>query len=300
MKENEILGKAKEPIELIMSKFESWYEAFIFILPNLGIALLVMVGSYFLSGLVYKLTLKATKRSIEQVSVQRLVARVFSIVVVLLGLFLALGALNLSKTLTGLLSAAGVSGIVIGFALQGTLANTVSGIVLSFRKNLALGNWIETSGYSGEVTDINLNYFVLKEADNNFVIIPNKTILDNAFKNYSLTTKMRITIDCGIGYETDLEKTQELVLDVINSNFDQQKIGKEAEFYYTEFGDSSINFICRFWIDGENSLDKLKAKSKAIIGIKKAFNENNINIPFPIRTLQFNNELEVANKNIKQ
>ena len=157
MKENEILGKAKEPIELIMSKFESWYEAFIFILPNLGIALLVMVGSYFLSGLVYKLTLKATKRSIEQVSVQRLVARVFSIVVVLLGLFLALGALNLSKTLTGLLSAAGVSGIVIGFALQGTLANTVSGIVLSFRKNLALGNWIETSGYSGEVTDINLN-----------------------------------------------------------------------------------------------------------------------------------------------
>ena len=298
MQENDIIKNAQKPIEMILSKLEHWYEAIVLNLPNFAIAILVMILAYLLSRLVFNLTIKATNHRIKQASIQRLVARVLAVIVVLLGMFLALGALNLSKTLTGLLSAAGVSGVVIGLALQGTLSNTISGIVLSFRKNIQVGNWIETNGYSGEVTDINLNYFVLKEADNNYVVLPNKTILENPFKNFSLTTKMRVTIECGVGYGTNLENAQKIVMDIITTNFNQKEIGKEAEFYYTEFGGSSINFICRFWIDGESSLEKLIAKSKAIIEIKKAFDKENINIPFPIRTIQFDNNLKIDNKNI--
>ena len=295
MKAKEMVENAKKPVGMILNKLESWYEAPVLNLPNFAIALVVLIVAYLLSRLVFNVTMKATNHRIKQASVQRLVARGLAVLVVLLGLFLALGALNLGKTLTGLLSAAGVSGIVIGLALQGTLSNTISGIVLSFRKNIQVGNWIETNGYSGEVTDINLNYFVLKEADNNYVVLPNKTILENPFKNFSLTTRMRVTIECGVGYETDLEKAQQIVMDIVNKNFNQKEIGKEAEFYYTEFGGSSINFICRFWIDGESSLEKLIAKSKAIIEIKKAFNKENINIPFPIRTIQFDNKLKLDN-----
>ena len=65
------------------------------------------------------------------------------------------------------------------------------------------------------------------------------------------------------------------------------------EFYYTEFGSSSINYICRFWIDGESGLQKLQAQSKAIIEIKKAYDKEGFNIPFPISTLQFNNKLSI-------
>ncbi|WP_010178276.1 mechanosensitive ion channel family protein [Aquimarina agarilytica] len=300
MKENEIIENAKKPLEMILGKLGDWYESLIINLPNIAIAIVVLIISYLLSRLVFNLTIKATNNRIKQKSVQRLVARGLAIVVVLMGLFLALGALNLGKTLTGLLSAAGVSGIVIGLALQGTLSNMISGIVLSFRENIQLGNWIESSGFSGEVTDINLNYFVLKEADNNYVVIPNKTILESPFKNYSLTTQMRITIECGVGYGTDLEKAQRIVLDIISTYFNQKDIGRESEFYYTEFGDSSINFICRFWVDGESSLEKLQAKSKAIIEIKKAFDKENINIPFPIRTLEFNDKLSLkASENNK-
>ena len=158
---------------------------------------------------------------------------------------------------------------------------------------MRLGNWIETNGYAGEVIDINLNYFVLKEADNNIVVLPNKAILESPFKNFSLTNKMRITIECGVGYESDLEKVQELTMSVIASHFDQEELGEKIDFFYTEYGDSSINFICRFWIYGENGLAKLNAKSKAIIEIKKAFDKANINIPFPIRTLKFDNDLNV-------
>ncbi|WP_313791370.1 mechanosensitive ion channel family protein [Lacinutrix neustonica] len=68
----------------------------------------------------------------------------------------------------------------------------------------------------------------------------------------------------------------------------------EVEFYYEEFGGSSINFLCRFWIEGKSVLEQIKAKSTAIIEIKKAFDKENINIPFPIRTLQFDNHLSLS------
>ena len=118
--------------------------------------------------------------------------------------------------------------------------------------------------------DINLNYFVIREADNNMVVIPNKTILESPFKNYSLTTKMRISINCGVEYGADLEKVEKITKNVIETNFNQKEIGKDVEFYYQEFGDSSINFLCRFWIDSKNALEKLKAKSNAIVQNQKS------------------------------
>ena len=277
----------------VTEKLEGWLDGLIRNLPNIGVAFLVLIGSYFISRLVYRLTYKLAQKQIKQTSIAKLVSRAASIVIVLIGLFLALGALNLGKALTGLLTGAGISGLVIGLALQGTLSNTVSGIVLSFRKNIRIGDWIETNGYSGEVIDINVNYFVLKEADNNTVILPNKAILESPFKNYTLTTKMRITIDCGVGYESDLEKVEKVTKETISGLYDQKSINKEVEFYYQEFGDSSINFIARFWIDGENSLEKLKAKSKVIKEMKKAFDKEGFNIPFPIRTLKFDNNLSL-------
>ena len=253
--------------------------------------MLVLILSYLISKLVYKLTFKLAKRQVKQISIAQLISRGTSIIIVLVGLILALGALNLGKALTGLLTGAGISGLIIGLALQNTLSNTVSGIVLSFRKNIRIGDWVETNGFSGEITDINVNYFVIKEADNNIVILPNKAILDSPIKNYTLTPKMRVTINCGVGYESNLDKVEEITKETITKFYNQDKINKEVEFYYTEFGDSSINFIARFWVDAKNSKDNLFAKSKIIIEIKKAFDKEGFNIPFPIRTIQFDNKL---------
>jgi small conductance mechanosensitive channel len=264
--------------------------------------LVVLVIAYFASRNISSLINRTIGSKIKQKSVRDLVSRIASGVIFLLGLYFAMTILKFDDTLKTIVSAAGVSGIVIGLALQGTLSNTISGVVLSFRKNLNIGNWVETSGYSGEVIDINLNYFVMKEADNNMVIIPNKIILESPFKNYSLTTKMRVAITCGVEYGVDLEMVEELTKKTITDHFNQKKIEKEVEFYYTEFGDSSINFLCRFWIDSENALEKLKAQSTAIIEIKKAFDKEGINIPFPMRTLEFipNNNLNITKNNDKK
>ncbi|WP_343329668.1 mechanosensitive ion channel family protein [Polaribacter staleyi] len=273
-------------MDKITNKLDTWKDIFIKNIPNIAIALVVIFIAYFASRAINTFISKTFGKKIKQESVRNLVSRVASAFIFLLGLYIAMTVLKFDDTLKAIISAAGVSGIVIGLALQGTLSNTISGVVLSFRENLNIGNWIETNGYSGEVIDINLNYFVIREADNNTVVIPNKTILENPFKNYSLTTKMRVSLECGVEYGADLEKVETLTKGVINSNFNQEQLGKNVEFYFTEFGDSSINFLCRFWIESENALERLKAKSNAIIKIKQAFDKENISIPFPMRTLE--------------
>ena len=108
---------------------------------------------------------------------------------------------------------------------------------------------------------------------------------------------MRVIINCGVGYESDLEHVREVAKQAIVDSFDQIKSKDEVEFFYREFGDSSINFMLRFYYDIENGIQKLINTSEAIIVIKKAFDKEGINIPFPIRTLQFDNKLQTVSAN---
>ena len=183
-----------EVLNIIVSKLEAWLNTIIEYLPNFGLAILVLFLAYFVAKYVNSITYKLVSKRVEQESVAQVISRISAVALVLIGLYIALGILNLSKTLTSLLATAGVAGLAIGLALQNTLSNTVAGIALSFRKKIQIGNWVETNGYSGEVIDINLKEFVIKEADNNIVILPNKMILENPLKNYSLTTKMRVAL----------------------------------------------------------------------------------------------------------
>jgi len=289
-----------EAYNLLIDKLEGWFNIIVTNIPNLILAILVLFAAYFVSKYVNKYVSKLMARRVEQNSITNMVGRISAVVVVLAGLFLALGILNLSKTLTSLLAGAGVAGLAIGLALQGTLSNTFAGVVLSFRKKIQIGHWVETNGFSGEVMDINLKDFTLKEADNNIVVIPNKKILENPLKNYTLTTKMRVFLECGVGYESDLEQVEQLTKETICNTFDQIEKPEDVEFYFTEYGSSSINYLCRFWIDAENALEKLRAKSTAIIEIKKAYDKADINIPFPIRTLQFDNKLSFESQNLEK
>ncbi len=280
----------------IYDKLEGWVTGFIHNLPNLLVAVIVMIISYYTAKFVSKWVVRLASKKVPQKSIAKLIGKFAAIVVVSMGLFLALGTLDLSKTLNTLLAGAGISGLVIGLALQGTLSNLLSGIVLSFRRKIQLGHWVETTGYAGEVVDINLHSLVLKEFDNSLVIIPNKTIIENPLKNYSLTDKMRVAVSCGVGYESDLEEVEQLVKKAIKSIYHQND-GSEIEVYFTEFGDSSINFVCRFWVDATDAKNRLDAKSAGMKAIKQSFDENQINIPFPIRTLEFNNKLDLNTTN---
>lgn len=287
------LGKAWEEMT---SRLSSWADSFIINLPNIIIAIIVFILAIFLSKYVSKLTLTLLQRSSMQRSMKSVLAKMTSILVILGGIFLILGILDLSKTFNTILAGAGVAGLAIGLALQGALSNTYSGIVLSYIKQIKYGDWIESNGYAGEVTDIDLRAVTIKQPDNNLVYLPNKLVLENPLKNFSTTSQSRVILTCGVGYSSDLELVRNLVKSTITETFTAVENEGEVIFLYTEFADSSINFETRFWIKSTSAIEVLKAKTEAMIAIKKVFDKNDINIPFPIRTLDFPKDFKKSNE----
>lgn len=277
----------EEAVNSLWEKLDGWMEAIILKLPNLALAIVVMVAFYFIARGVRKVFRRFILSRIQQKSIQDIISKIIFVTVILIGFFVALGVLDLNKVLTSILAGAGVVGLAIGLALQGTLSNTVGGLVLSFMPKIRIGDYIETNDIKGYVSEISLRNIVLRRTDNNYVIVPNSKFVDDAFTNYSITDRSRIAVTCGVGYESDLQKVEDLVVKIISKKF-EQKEGEGVEFFFTEFGDSSINFMTRFWIDLSKPKHEHTAKHTAIKLIKSHFDEAGINIPFPIRTLDFN------------
>jgi len=276
----EQLGKS---VDKVSGKLTGWLDMLILNLPNIILALVIFVVAYYGSQKLSDLFERMLRSKIKQHSIRGLIGNIVSIVTICFGIFLSLSVLNLDKALSSILAGAGVAGLAVGLALQGTIANTFSGIFLAVKDILNVNDFVETNGYRGVVQSINLRYVTLKESDNNLVIIPNNLVVEQPFKNFGLTTQIRTTIECGVGYDSDLKAVRKLAIDTISKEFPQGD--KEVEFHYLEFGDSSINFQIRFWVDAKKNKAQLEAKSQAIILIKEAFDNQGIDIPFPIRTL---------------
>jgi small conductance mechanosensitive channel len=276
--------KFEAAFEGMWDKIDSWIEALVGNIPNLILAILVFVASIVVARILKKYFRRILNRLTSNQAVASLASSVLTVLIVLGGIFIALVVLNLDKMLTGLLTTAGLAGLAIGLALQGALANLFAGVILSLRSFVNPGDWIESNDYSGEVLEITLRNTRIKGPDNNIVVIPNRLVAENPLKNHSLTTKSRVIVHCGVGYGSDLNKVEKLTKRTLADLFDQLE-ESEVDFYYTEFGSSSINFTARFWLEARDSIMVLKAKSKAIKSLKAKFDQEGINIPFPIRTL---------------
>lgn len=268
----------------LTEKLSGWVDSLIVNLPNIFIATIVFTLAYWLSGNIQGWANRLLKKVVKQQSIRGLLVNVIAILVIAIGILLALAVLNLDGTLKSLLAGAGVAGLAISLALQGTLSNTFSGVFIAIKDEINLGDWIVTQGIAGKVVEIDLRNTKLKESDNNIAIIPNKLILENPFKNFGLTNRIRTDISCGVAYSSDLKDVKQVATKAIEELY-PQKNGEKVELYYTEFGDSSINFSLRFFVDAKENRTAIEVKSESIMAIKEAFDRNGIEIPYPTHEL---------------
>jgi len=285
----------KDAYNLVMDKLENWGEGLISMLPNIIAAVLVAIVFYFLSKGISKLFSKLISKVSNNEAINKLLSKVISVIILIAGLFIALGILDLDKTVTSLLAGAGVVGLAIGLAFQDPILNVLSGIIMSMREPFNIGDQIESNGFHGTIQKISLRSTKLKKFTGEDVIIPNKMVIQNPLVNYTLTNHRRVDIACGVGYEDDLELAQKTAIEAIENNIDHED-SRPVELFYNEFGDSSINFNLRFWLNMSEQKNYLDFKSKAIIELKKAFDKEGINIPFPIRTLTIDEGSQLDNR----
>jgi small conductance mechanosensitive channel len=276
----------KEPTNIIIEKLTGWYEAGIQSLPNLAVATVVMIAFVFIAKLVKRIASSIANRYIEDFYLNKFTKNLAYLLVIVAGAIISLNILNLDKTITSFLAGAGIIGLALGFAFQETATNFISGVFMITRKPIRRGDHIEVKGNEGIVDKVGLRTTNIETFDGNLVMVPNKDVFQGVVKNYSHKTSRRVDISCGVSYGDDLEKTIEVVNEAL-STIEYRDKEKGIDVWFTEFGDSSINFSARFWLKHGEKAKYLKARSEAIIAIKKAFNEHSLDIPFPIRTIDF-------------
>lgn len=274
---------------IVKGKIEGWIESTITMIPNLLVAILIVIAFVFIAKTVRWAIKKAFKKGDNLNSnLLTIASNVGYFIVMLLGVFVALSVMNLDKTVTSLLAGAGVIGLALGFAFQDTASNFISGLFIAFRKPFNKGDFIETDSYLGTVKEINIRSTIMETVHGLEVIIPNKEVYQNAITNFTSTKRRRVDISCGVSYADDLDLAEKLAVEAVQ---DIKSLATDmpnpVSFIYDAFGGSSIDFKIRIWLEDSVQGTYLGARSEAIKKIKKAFDENGISIPFPIRTLDF-------------
>lgn len=180
-----------------------------------------------------------------------------------------------------ILAALGALGLAIGLALQGTLANIASGVMLLFLRPFGVGDYVNANGHEGTVEEIGMFATELTSYDGIYQSIPNSGLWGGRIVNFSRNPNRRHDIVIGIHYADDIDKAQRILLDVLAADERVQK-DPEPKILVRELADSSVNLGMRFWTSGD---DFWPAAFELRKQAKLALDRNGITIPFPQRDI---------------
>lgn len=242
---------------------------------NIVLALAIFViGKYFvriLTALAKKLMARAGVDNI-------LVNFIGSIINTVLLLFVVIAALDqLGVDTTSLIALIGAAGLAIGLALQGSLQNLASGVMLIIFRPFNDGDLVETAGVLGVVETIGIFTTTMRTGDNREIIIPNGEIFGGTITNFSKRSTRRVDMVFGIGYDDDIKKAREILLRILEE--DERVLEDPAPLVaVAELADSSVNFNVRPWCKTEDYWDVYFDTQEKV---KLTFDAEGISIPYP-------------------
>ena len=215
---------------------------------------------------------------------RRPIRRLMTVLVAFVAITAAFGAAGYPDFLRSLATIAAAATLAIGFAMQDVLKNFVSGIFIYTDKPFKIGDWIEWDGNSGIVEDISFRVTRVKTFDNELLTVPNSELTDGVIKNPVAKGTLRLQVPFGIGYDDDIEDATEIILEEARNHEDILS-DPAPSVRLTELGDSSVTLKSRIWIDDPSRSDFVRTRAEYVQTVKRRFDEEGINIPYPNRTL---------------
>jgi small-conductance mechanosensitive channel len=251
--------------------------------PRLGTAILVYLIARLISSSAARLirrSMEARKREQEIIVLLEMLTRWG---ILALGIVLALEQLAPGR-FSSLIAGLGIAGFTIGFALQDVAKNFVAGILLLIQQPFEIGDEIEVADFIGTVLDISLRATEMRTRDGRRVFIPNGDIFVSPIVNFSRALRRRIEILIGVAPDSDLDRVARITLDIIAKNVSGVLTDPAPQVVFSQFGESTIDFKVFYWIDtGEAGV--LQAQDEGVRGIKEAFEDEGIEMPYPTRTI---------------
>ncbi|SDQ34893.1 mechanosensitive ion channel family protein [Natronobacterium texcoconense] len=249
------------------------------VLLTIGLLVGALVGTRYLEERLEEWLADANYVTAHQ---EEVVYRVLQVII-----FVAAGLAALSLwdvDLGGLLVGAGFLGIVLGMAARQTLGSLIAGFVLMFSRPFEIGDWVQIDDHEGMVVDITIINTRLRSFDGEVVVLPNDNVSASTVINRSKRNRLRLRLEVGVDYETDLERAEEVAIESIET-VEKVASAPKPQVIPTEFGDSAITLECRFWIKQPNAHKKWTTLQSVIHEIKTSYEQEGIGIPYPQREL---------------
>jgi len=247
------------------------------IASNIFLALLTLVIGRWVAGLMRRFLRRVLESRKVDATLSSFLCSILYMAVMTMVVISALGAAGINTT--SFVAVLGAAGLAIGLALQGSLGNFASGVLIILFRPFKVGDFVEVSGTSGVVLEVQVFATTLKTGDNKKITVPNGSITSGNIVNYSANPTRRIDMVFGIGYDDDIKAAKELFERVLAEE-DRILPDPAPKIAVSELADSSVNFIIRPWVKSEDYWDvRFDLTEKLKLECDKA----GISIPYPQR-----------------
>jgi small conductance mechanosensitive channel len=244
---------------------------------NMALALVVFVVGRIVARAVVRLIDRLMERSKVDASLRKFLGSLSYALLLVIVVIATLERLGVQTTAA--VAVLGAAGLAIGLALQGSLGNFASGVMLIVFKPFRVGDVVQVAGQIGTVNAIDIFNTEITTADNRKIIVPNGQVTGGIIENITAHDTRRIDMVFGVGYGDDIEKARKLILGVLQA--DPRVLAEPVPLVaVAELADSSVNFFVRPWCA---TTDYWSLKFALTERIKQQFDDNGVTIPFPQR-----------------
>ena len=242
---------------------------------NIVIALVIFYVGRMAIGLVVRALHKLMQKQDIDKTLETFVCNLVRMALLVVVVIAAIGALGVETT--SFIAIFGAAGLAVGLALQGSLSNFASGVLIVLFRPYKVGDFIEGAGISGSVEQVQILTTVLKTGDNKQVIVPNSQIMNSIITNYSANDTRRVDMVVGVSYDDDLDKVRQTIQELVAAD-ERILADPECKIAVSALADSSVNFVVRPWVKTPDYWGVMFDLTEAI---KNRFDKEGISIPFP-------------------
>ncbi|MEC5167377.1 small conductance mechanosensitive channel [Flavobacterium sp. PL11] len=272
---------------LFASIQENWHN-FIEQIPGILLAILIVSIGMFVAQKIAQLSKKGLSTKTDDPIMVNFLVKAIKIILSTMVIMYALNIAGLDTIATGVLTAAGASTVIIGFAFRDIGENFIAGIILSFNRPFNLDETVSIGDVFGKVKNIEFRYTKLSTFDGRDVYIPNSDVIKKPVFNYTQDGFFRFDFIVGIAYEDDILAAEKLILDVVNKTEGVFQDQQHPNFVFTDtLATNTVNLKVHFWLETfEYGMHALLIKGRVITNVKTALLREGFNLPADIREIK--------------
>ncbi len=274
--------------EKVFVSLETGWNTFVFQIPGIILAILIIAVGIFVAGKIAQLTSKTLSRKTSDPLMVNFLTKTIRISFILLFLMYALRVAGLGDIATALLTAAGASAIIIGFAFKDIGENFISGVILAFNRPFHIHDTVSIGDIFGKVTNMEFRYTKLKTFDGRDVYIPNSDVIRKPVFNYTEDGYYRLSFNVGIAYEDKIEDAEKLILETVQITPGVIEDDNHENFIAVdELAVSTVNLKVNFWVNTlEYRREARKIRGNVIRNVKEALEANGFGLPADIKEIK--------------